>query len=115
MNNPFKKHEAPKNQQTDDKYTPLLVVNSAYQIDNKTEGPDQLLSIVTMLIDYSVSLVSEYAKRTDNKELDYDKIVSNIVSSLKVYRLVNSGMDPEEAIKVLDLKAKIHDIPPRNP
>ena len=113
---PFSKHKPTTGK--DGKPTMLLTVNSLYQIENTTVSPDQLLSITTMLMDYSARMLSKYSQDNDIMEMGrpvkYREVMDKMVEATHIYTLVNAGMTIEEATQIVGMKAVAHDVPPRN-
>ena len=115
--NPFEKHEPTT--EKDSKETILLSVNSLYQIENTTVNPDQLLSITTMLMDYSARMLSKYSEQEDisgdgKSPIKYQEIMDKMVEATHIYSLIYAGMTSEEAMDIVGMKAVAHEIPPRN-
>ena len=126
MRNPFKKRktEESTNEQgnihkptvgVDGKPTILLSVDSQYRITNKTLTPDQLLSITTMLMDYSAKMLSHYSEKYDAIDgkgvIKYQDIMDKMVQSTHIYTLVDAGMDADEAMKIVGIQGHAHEIP----
>ena len=99
----------------DGKPTNLLSVNSQYRIENKTISPDQLLSLTTMLMNYTAMMLSKYTEKYPEIDgggpVTYQEVLDKMVQASNIYKLVDSGMSPEDASEIMGMKTECYEIP----
>ncbi len=71
----------------------------------KLEGDiDMILNELTFGINHIIHFIST----TKNSNTTYDELLETILDGMKPYRLIDAGMDPMEALDVVDMTDKIN-------
>ena len=89
--------------------TILIAVDDKFRILNKTESPDQFLSVVAMLANNMCKLLETYSG-PETEDLNYDEVKGMLDKAITMYKLVDSGMDDKEAADVLGINAHAQEI-----
>ncbi len=77
------------------------------KIDKGTIDMEGDTNIVLSELAFGINHIINIVSTDKDSEFTYDELLEKILDGIKPYRLIDAGMDPVEALKVVDMTDRV--------